>query len=97
MSKVKITSDKGDISDIVKSAIEAEIKRLEIGLDKTNKEIAKFEEKYSISSSDFLKGVTADDLRGGDEDYVRWSGELRIKERIIEDLGKLKDIEYVAN
>jgi len=97
MSKLKIESDKGDMSEIVKSAINAEIKRLEIGLDKTNKEITIFEEKYSLSSSDFLKGITADDLKGGDEDYVRWSGELKIKNRILEDLEKLKDIEYVAN
>ncbi len=34
MSKLKIESDKGDISEVVKSAINAEIKRLEIGLDK---------------------------------------------------------------
>ncbi len=97
MSKLKIESDKGDISEVVKSAINAEIKRLEIGLDKTNKEIKRFEERYSLSSSDFLKGITADDLKGSDEDYVKWSGELKIKERILEDLEKLKDIEYVAN
>ncbi|GBD97211.1 MAG TPA: hypothetical protein ENG83_02400 [Nitrospirae bacterium] len=97
MSKLKIISDEPDMSGIVKSAINAEIKRLEVGLEKTNREIRKFEEKYSLSSSEFLKGTTADELQGGDEDYIRWSGELKIRERILEDLEKLKDIEYVAN
>ncbi len=96
MSKLKIISDEQNISDVVKSAINAEIKRLEVGLDKTNREIKKFEEKYLLSSTEFLKGVTADDLKGGDYDYVKWSGELKIRERILEDLQKLKDIEYVA-
>jgi ABC-type uncharacterized transport system ATPase subunit len=39
---------------------EAEIKRLEIGLDKTKKEIAKFEEKYSMNMSltDYLRSFS---------------------------------------
>lgn len=86
MSKLKIVSDERDMSGIIKSAIDAEIKRLEIGLDKTNREIKKFEEKYSLSSSEILKGATADDLKGGDEDYTSWSGELKIRERILAEI-----------
>ena len=97
MSKLKIISDEHDMSEIIKSAIDAEIKRLKVGLEKTNREIEKFEEKYSLSSSEFLKGITADDLKGGDEDYIKWSGELKIRDRILADLEKLKDIEYVAS
>ena len=39
MTKLKIISDKEDAADIIKSAISAEIKRLEVGLNKTKKEI----------------------------------------------------------
>jgi len=97
MRKVKIISDKEGTTDIIKSAISAEIKRLELGLNKTNKEIKKFEEKYKISSENFLKEFVAEDLKGGDDEYIRWSGELKIRDKILEDLKKLKDIEYVAN
>ena len=97
MRKVKIISDKEGTTDIIKSAISAEIKRLELGLNKTNKEIKKFEEKYNISSENFLKEFVAEDLKGGDDEYIRWSGELKIRDKILEDLKKLKDIEYVAN
>lgn len=97
MGKLKIISDKEDMSDIVKSAISSEIKRQEVGLDKTNKEIKRFEEKYKILSEVFLKKFTAEDLRGGDDEYIRWAGELKIRERILEDLKRLKDIEYVSN
>jgi len=97
MRKVKIISDKEGTTDIIKSAISAEIKRLELGLNKTNKEIKKFEEKYKISSESFLKEFAAEDLKGGDDEYIRWSGELKIRDKILEDLKKLKDIEYVAN
>jgi hypothetical protein len=97
MSKLKIISDKEDVTDIIKSAIDSEIKRLEIGLNKTNKEIKGLEEKYRISSADFLERFTADDLQGKDDEYVKWSGELKLRERILDDLKKLKDVEYVAN
>jgi hypothetical protein len=97
MSKLKIIYDKEDIPDIIKSAISAEVKRLEVGLDKTNKEIKKLEEKYAISSKEFSKKITADDLKGGDYDYVKWSGELKIRERILQDLKRLKNIKYVTN
>jgi hypothetical protein len=97
MVKLKIISDKEDVTDVIKSAISAEIKRLEIGLNRTNREIKRFEEDYKVSSKVFLKEFTAEDLKGGDDEYIRWAGELKIKDRILDELKKLKDIEYVAN
>jgi len=97
MGKLKIISDKEEISDIIKSAIFAEIKRMEVGLNKTKKEIKRFEEEYKIPSEVFLKEFTAEDLKGGDDEYIRWAGELKIRERILEDLKRLKNIEYVSN
>jgi hypothetical protein len=97
MTKLKIISDKEDVTDVIKSAIAAEIKRLEIGLNRTNREIQRFEDEYKVSSEVFLTEITAEDLKGGDDEYIRWAGELKIKDRILDELKKLKDIEYVAN
>ena len=97
MTKLKIISDKEDVTDVIKSAISAEIKRLEIGLNRTNREIKRFEDEYKVSSEVFLKEIAAEDLKGGDDEYIRWAGELKIKDRILDELKKLKDIEYVAN
>lgn len=96
MVKLKIISDKENATDVIKSAISAEIKRMEIGLNRTNREIKSFEEKYKVSSEIFLKKLAAEDLKGGDDEYIRWAGELGMRNRIIEELEKLKDIEYVA-
>ncbi|MCF6158713.1 MAG: hypothetical protein E3K32_09110 [wastewater metagenome] len=96
MVKLKIISDKQeDITEIIKSAISAEIKRLEIGLNRTNREIKGFEERYKVPSEKFLKEFTAEDLQGGDDEYIRWTGELKIRDKILDELKKLKDIEYV--
>ena len=44
-----------------------------------------------------MKEFTAENLKGGDDEYIRWTGELKIRDRILEDLNKLRDIEYVTN
>ncbi|GAN32562.1 MAG: hypothetical protein DYG83_02330 [Candidatus Brocadia sp. AMX2] len=97
MIKLQIESDTTDnVLDIIKTAISAEIKRLEIGLCKTNEQIKKFETEYNVSSETFQKEFTAENLKKGDQEYIEWAGELKIKEKIMADLKKLKEIEYVA-
>ncbi|NLE25985.1 MAG: hypothetical protein GX625_11720 [Clostridiaceae bacterium] len=97
MIKIQIQSDSKDKAvDMVRSAISAEIKRLELGLDNTNQNINEFEKKYNIPSSLFLEKYSAEDMENQDNEYVEWAGELRIKDRILSDLNQLKDIEYVA-
>ena len=56
MIKLSIQTDaKDSVVDIIQAAIAAEIKRLELGLHKTNKNIAKFERRYRVSSAIFQK------------------------------------------
>ncbi len=92
---IKSDSDNSAI-DIIKTAIDAELKRLEIGLQKTERQIARFEEEYKISSETFLKQFTAEDMKNGDHEYIAWAGELKIRERILKDINRLKEIQYVA-
>ena len=98
MIKLQIQSDTKDgVIDIVRAAISSEIKRLEIGLYKTNKQIEKYEIEYNVTSEVFQKGLSAEDMRKGDQEYIEWAGELKIREKIMADLKKLKEIEYVAH
>ncbi len=68
----------------------------EFSLTKTNKLLQEFETKYQISSDFFFTHWTAEDLEGGDEEYVSWAGELKIKKRLTNSLQKLEAIEYVT-
>ncbi len=98
MTIVKIKSDSNnDATDIIKTAIQAELKRLELGLLKTEKQIAKFEDEYKISSETFLKQFTAENMKNGDPEYIAWAGELKIKERILADINRLRAVQYVAD
>jgi hypothetical protein len=96
MVKLQVIADQDEVSPLIRSAILAEIKRLELGLHKTQKAIRQFEEKYRISSEIFLRDYAAEDLDGGDAEYIEWAGELDIQQDILEDLRKLQAIEYVA-
>ncbi|MCI0469281.1 MAG: hypothetical protein L0Y62_04360 [Nitrospirae bacterium] len=98
MTTVEIKSDIDYIAaDIIKAAIQAEIKRLEFGLRKTEQQIAKFENKYKIPSETFLAKFAAEDMNGGDAEFIEWAGELKVKDKIISALKRLVEIQYVTH
>ena len=82
MIRLEIKSDFENAESIIRSAVCSEIKRMEIGLRRTDGEIKKFEDKYQISSDKFVREYTAEDLSGGDDEYVSWMGEIKIMRRI---------------
>ena len=96
MVKLQITSDQQNVLPMIQSAIVAKIKRIEIGLRKTEQEIQKFETKYHIPSKQFVNDYAAEDLEGGDDEYVSWMGELKLRQAIWEELQLLQHIEYVT-
>ena len=98
MTILQIKSDAdSNTMDIIKTAIQSELKRLEIGLEKTERQIAMFENEYNISSETFLKQFSSEDMKGCDPEYISWAGELKIREKIRTDINRLKEIQYVAN
>jgi hypothetical protein len=98
MTVLQIKSDpNSNAVDIIKTAIETELKRLEMGLQKTDRQIARFEKEYKISSEIFLSKFTAEDMKNADPEYIAWAGELKIKERLLSDIKRLKEIQYVTN
>jgi hypothetical protein len=99
MLQLQIKSDTPDleiVKNLVKSAINAEIKTLKRSIEKSNKILKEFEAKYQISSDLFLSNWTAEDLEGRDDEYVSWAGEIKVKQRLMSALHKLEGIEYVT-
>jgi hypothetical protein len=62
---------------------------LQLALGLARKRLAQFEQKYGVSSDHFITTMVAEDLEGGDEEYVRWAGEYKLKQRLEEKLHKL--------
>ena len=56
--------------------------RLELALKLARARLAPFEQKYSVTSKYFISEMAAEDLEGGDEEYVCWAGEYRLMQRL---------------
>lgn len=98
MVKLEIKSPKtnNDTIELVKSAIESKIARVQLGMEITKRRIAEFESKYGVSSAKFISEMTAEDLEGGDLEYVEWAGEYNIWQRLKKELEQLREIEYAG-
>lgn len=71
--------------------LNTEYRRLQLELKITKEKIKRFEEKYGMTSSEFLERYTRGEL-GDKEEYMEWYGELKFLERIHEELEELKNI-----
>ena len=97
MIQLQIQTDAQDIAlDLIRSAISAEVNRLELGVRATERQIQTFEKKYNVTSDLFLRDYAAEDLIDGDTEYITWAGELVLRQRIMAQLETLKGIQYAA-
>jgi len=74
--------------------IESQIARLELGLQLARKRLVPFEQKYGVTSEYFIPEMAAENLEGGDDEYVRWAGEYKLMQRLQEKLQELAEIRY---
>ena len=72
---VEPTQEANRVLPLVKAAVDAEVARLNLALEMAEQRLAPFEQKYHLSSDEFMVQLTADDLEGGDDEYIVWAGE----------------------
>ncbi len=87
---VVIRLDKNAIA-LLSRVLNIEYKRLQLELKITEEKIKRFEEKYSMTSSEFLERYTRGEL-GDEEEFTEWYGELKFLEKIREELEELKRV-----
>ena len=92
---VQAASHTKQATQLVQAAISAEIARLELALEMARKRLTPFERKYHVTSDQFYVEMAAEDLDGGDDEYVRLAGEFSLWQRLQDKLGHLKEIRYV--
>jgi hypothetical protein len=71
--------DRGSAKTIIQ-ALDAYKARLRASIERTKRSLAEFETRYGVNTADFLKEMTAEDLEGGDLEYVEWAGEAKMLE-----------------
>lgn len=96
MSIIHIEAEQGagDVRPLVQAAIASEIAKLELGLDMARRRLAPYEKKSRVTTKHFLAQMNAEDLEGGDEEYVQWAGEALLMQRLQEKVRILQAIQY---
>jgi hypothetical protein len=78
----------------IMQALDAYKVRLRASIDRTKRHLATFETRYGVDTAHFLSDMTAEDLAGGDLEYVEWAGEARLLEGLEAELWELEDARY---
>lgn len=93
-SRIVIEVDQEHGVRSILSAIEAYQQRLQAGIDRGKRRLAEFEARYGVDTNQFLDKYAAEDLTGGDVDYVEWAGEAKIVAALELELEELEKIRY---
>lgn len=97
MAEIILKTNKPDkASEIVKEVLEKEKLHIKRSLDLAESKLKSFEKKYKISSMEFINHWSAEDLQGGDMEYVEWAGEYRFFLTLNERLDALQSIKHAA-
>lgn len=96
MNELKIFTEYPDRAiAILQKTIRTEIIRMEQSKKQIEKKLQIFEQKYKVSSHEFVTSWTAENLEGKDMEYVEWFGEYRCLENINQDLQILLSLQNI--
>jgi hypothetical protein len=85
--------EKGGAQPVLQ-AIESYKARLRAGIERTKRRLAEFEQCYDVDTDHFLREMTAEDLEGGDLEYVEWAGEAKLLQGLEAELAELEHARY---
>ena len=96
MTRIRVENRdaKGEASRLLRTAVESKVRRLRLGIEATEARLRTLEIRHGKTSAEAMATAAAEDLSGGDLDYVEWLGEWRMLQQLKHDLGELEAIEY---
>jgi hypothetical protein len=96
MTELKLISKQStSIQPIVQNAIDSFVRSSEDGIQKTQQRLREFEQKYLMSTDEFIERYENDELNETLE-FGEWIGESRMLQGLLEDVEQLRGIEFVA-
>ena len=84
----------GEVSRLLQTAVESKVRRLRLGIESTEAHLRALERRHGRPSTKAMATAAAEDLAGGDLDYVEWLGEWRMLQQLKQDLRQLEAVEY---
>ena len=75
--QVIVTSDESvALKPLIEAAVHAELRMLELGLERTSQRLHTFEEQYGLSSEEFERRYEAGRVKES-LDFIEWAGEIK--------------------
>ncbi len=91
---ILIELENPEMADTVQAILRSYQSRLRASIERTRRRLAHFENRYTVSTEHFLSEMTAEDLEGGDLEYVEWAGEARMLEKLQAELEELSNARF---
>ena len=90
-----ISANQRPLKPLVEAALANELRLLEAGIRRTQHRLNEFENKYQLSTDEFIQQYNADELEETLE-LAEWVGEARLLNRLNEKSETLRGIEFAG-
>lgn len=88
-----VSQDSGSLKPLIEGAITEALRTTESGIQRTEQRLQTFEQKYQLSTQDFLNRYENDEFPET-LDLDEWIGEFRMLQRLQEKAARLRGIEF---
>ncbi len=88
-----ISQDSGSLKPLIEGAISEALRLTETGIQRTERRLKEFEEKYQVSTQEFLRRYQNDEM-SETLDLDEWIGESRMLQHLQEKADRLRGIEF---
>ena len=88
-----VSQDSGSLKPLIEGAITEALRTTEAGIQCTEQRLQAFEQKYQLSTQDFLNRYENDEFPET-LDLDEWIGESRMLQRLQEKAARLRGIEF---
>jgi Tfp pilus assembly protein PilV len=89
---IELTNQSG--IQAVLQALELYKRQLRANIKRTREHLRRFEQQYHVTTAYFLTQMAAEDLAGGDLEYVEWAGEADMLAGLQAELQELENARY---
>jgi hypothetical protein len=84
-----------NVKNLIKLAVENEMKVIKFGIAKTKKKLEELEKKFGTDSDNFYKNFNEGKM-GDDLEYIRWAGEYETLQQLQRDYNDLVETELCS-
>ncbi len=96
MTEITLCSRSSNLKQIIQLTLELRLVEIEKGIKKTQARLEYFENKYHLSTKEFIEKFNNDEIEHSlDMEFDEWLGETWMLESLNNDINEIKEIQFV--